>query len=382
MPRPSGDRTVTIPKRLRDDLKRVLGYHGPWTVYVVEYYQILSDLQKALEERRQDEKKLGGNSSPPTTIVIEGGGFSGGFGGGGLSPEAKANLRASYLEILHSFGIAVTKNLDRLMDRGVENRWSTTNFLQYLRRTPEYKRHFPGIRSQPGQMSEARYNAMYDSFQKVWAREGGKLSREQFGALVRNEVSLEEWQVRTRFMGLVKRNRDYFEKLQDVAKARGLIKPNGKLTKKELFRAMTRRGHVWLERLMEETNVRAQLENIGFVIGDGGDLTRAKVLAFMKNLENQDVEVELLTQKDFEGLAQKVRELLPVAEQVGAGLTRAELFELEFGGPNQFEIARRVEDIIASAEADEQPNVSPLLIEDDQGGSRLLSGTPRRPTSL
>jgi hypothetical protein len=297
-----------------------------------------------------------------------------------MSAQQKANLRSSYLEILHTWGISVSGNMNQLMNQAIAQEWSTTNFMQHLRKTKDYKQQFPGINSADG-MSEAAYNAKYQQFMEDAKMAGVKLSRSQFGSLVRGDVRYEEWKMRVDFQQKVERNKDYFQALQDVAHARGLIKPKDKLTKKELWKLMTRRGNPALERLMEESNVSYQLEAAGLSIGKKGDIARGQVLKFIKTIETDGIQAESLTAEAFAGLAEKVKTVLPAADQIGYGITKGDLFQLEFGGPRQAEVGRHVENILKSVEFQNQPKVNSILVE-DEGGSRLTGGSPQRQAGL
>lgn len=373
---------VYIPDQYHKQMRQN-GYDGPWWVWNTE----LDDLYSQYRDSGGGGgggTSGGGTSGGGTSGGSSGGSSSGGSsGGGGMSPEARANLRASYLKILQDWGIKVTSNMNALMNRGVSRQWSTTNFIINLRRTADYRQAFPGINSGEG-ISEAKWLAAYDRAEELAKSYGMKLSRTQFGTLYKKDVGMEEWEMRLQFMEKVRRpgNKEYFDALQQAAKQLGIIKPKDKLTKKELFKLMTRRGHPKLEKLMEQSIVTAELNKLGFTVGEGGDVTRKMMLNFIKNVENQGGQAEMLTAQDFAELAAHVENTLPTAELLGAGLTKRDLAEMALGGPRANEIAKSVQNLLASKQLEDQPNVNPQLVEDGTGHTRLTGASPRRPTGL
>ena len=377
---PPPPKYIVIPPSQRKVLKD-LGYNGPWKV----------TKQRARELLKMVQDSGGGN--PPSDdqqnflellASLLGGGSGGSSGSSaprGLSPEQKRNLRNSYLEQLTDWGIGVTGNLDNLMDKGVNEEWSLTSFVTYLRKTEEYRKQFVGIFEKDGglRMSEAQYLAQYKQFSNMAARADFKLSREQFGALIRRNVAADEWQTRTIFLERITRSKQFFDQVEAVARARGILKPKEKLSKKSLYDAMLRRGSPQIERLLEESNVRYQLEQAGFVVGAQGSIGRKMVLNLIKRVEAGGGEAEMMDSKTFADLAEKAKTVIPTARQHGMNLTKRDLFILEFGGPGRQEIARYVENILTSAQREEQePKGQPQLIE-DAGGSRLASGAITSP---
>jgi len=300
-----------------------------------------------------------------------------------MTAKQKANLRNSFLNALYNlFGnkAEITKNLLNLVDQGVQQEWNSDSFMVHLRATKEYKAFFPGIGSRPG-MTEAEYNDAYQAFYDLAKGNKMNLGRDQFGALVKQGVAYEEWQVRMTFMDRAERSKQYFQQLEEVAKARGLIKPNEKFNMHDLYELMTHRGSPALERLMEESNISYQLESAGLTLGKKGDVSRKQVLSLMNRFEVNGTEAEMATNETFAQLAQNIKMILPEAARIGAGLTAKDLFTLEFGGKGQEDIAHQVQAIVATIDAEKVPKVGPQLVE-DQTGSRLLTGSPKRPTGL
>lgn len=382
---------MVIPPKFRAGIKKTLGYNGPWRLPSTEAKDILKDY---LREVKDDGNNTSGLSPTEQALIdvlnnLAGSGSSSSSSSSsanqGLTEKQKANLRNSYLNIIQTwFGShAVTKNLRNLVETGVKQEWSTTSFMVHLRSTAEYKHQFPGIGGRDG-VSEASYNRMYDQYLSAARKVGLNVSRQQFGIVFKRHVEFSEWQTRMDFFERASRNRDYFKQLERVAEARGLIKPNEKFTERDIFNLMTHRGSPAIERLMEESQVRFQLKSIGLTVGKHGDIARGRVLSFIQDMEAQGVETEQLNNQAFASLAQKVQEVLPSSDLYGMGITKQDLFTLEFGGGNEQKratIAEQVRRVLATVESEKQPTVLPTLIE-DEGGSRLSSGAITRPTGL
>lgn len=377
MPGPGGDREtmVIISERWRPALQ-ALGYFGPWEVTRREAVGYIEDAKKYLEEQGQDLPGTPDVPQLPGDTIINVGGSSGPVG---MTAAQKRNLRNAFLNQLRAWGINVTKNIENLVEKGVTQEWSMDSFVLYLRATDEYQRVFQGIEHTKGQFrSEDEYIRQYDIYQKMAAKADYELSRSQFALLLKKGVDAEEWNTRTIFLDRITRNGQFFSQVEKVAQARGILKPKENLSPKELYDVMLHKGSPQIERLLEEANVRFQLKGAGFMVGAGG-VGRKQVLSFIRKLEGSGIEAEALTPDYFAGLAEKLKEVIPIAKQIGMNVTKRDLFTLEFGGPGRNEIARYVENALASHEAEEAGTAgAPMLIQ-DEGGSRLLSGAIERP---
>jgi hypothetical protein len=379
-PHPHIETMTTIPTGMRAAITAATGYSGPWTVSRLMAADILTDYEASQEDVAGGADQDIVDLLNAVGSLLSGGGSGGGSGAQGLSAKQKANLRNSYLSYLDQLGIELTKNLQNLMDQGINQEWSTTSFLVHLRQTKEYKVQFPGINTVDG-MSEAQYNSEYRAYQDLAESAGYSLSREQFNVLLKKHIPIREWNIRLEFQKRVARDPKFFKQLEVVARSRGIIGPKEQLSRKDLFDLMTRRGNPALEKLMEEANVRYLLRSIKFTIGPEGDVSRKQLLTFIQGIEGQGGDAESLTGQDFARLAETVRTVLPASRQMSAGLTKRDMFVLEFGGPGQNEIARRAKAVLESVATEDERRVKSVLVQDEDG-TRLLSGTPIRPTGL
>lgn len=323
----------------------------------------------------------GGPGLPPGSSGGSGG--SSGGSGGGMSAGAVANMRASYLEILRRWGLQVNPNLEKLVQRAISGMWSSTQFMQWLRKTPEYAEQFPGIQWTQG-MSEAQYNAEYRAFLVAGQDVGKKIDRDQFGFLLKKGVERDEWEFRVAALDRLNQNADLFKNFIDVLKVRGLVKPGANVKKKDLFDFITGTGSVQWEKIWQEAAFTTGLESAGFAVttrggkrdgsGSPGDpwfggprfengkavgelaLSRNQVLNVIRKVEGAGGQVENATTQDFVELAALVEQTLPLSQIYKEGITKTDLIQLKFGGPDAPGIALKVRRLMATTQAfeDEQ----------------------------
>jgi hypothetical protein len=279
-------------------------------------------------------------------IIITGGSPSG--YDTGPSPADLRNLRASFIYQLQAWGLDLTKNLNNLVQKGVNQEWSTTNFILQLRQTREYKQAFAGI--QKGQTEEAymyAYGQFRDKLKDVLKRD---LTREAFGVLQKKGVDFEEWSKRVIAIDRIKRDRDLFETFGEVLKQRGLTK--GKFTFKDAYDFVTGKGSPLYEKVWEEAAFTTGLESAGFIVGKKGSITRQEMLKALNSFEgrNPGLEVEDLGDEFYTDLANKVRTLLPASRLAKFGLTETDILELQVGGPRAEHLAETVNQILANVE--------------------------------
>jgi hypothetical protein len=353
------------------------GYNGPW--------EVTPGQERALLRKYLKDQNTGKPTPDPT--LPPGTGPGGGGGSAGMSAKQKANLRASYAKMLDDFGLSLNKNMNALMDTGVHEEWSTTNFLLHLRNTKEYKVQFPHIYSRNGRVDELSYLHQREAYEDIAKAAGVRPpSREQFGTLFAKDIEQGEWQLRMDFASRVTGNKPYWDQVERVAKARGFIKPNEHLTKKDLYNLMTGKGSPAIEKLMEESVSRYQLETAGFEVGPQGDITRRQLLGFIKRTEAAGIPGFQIEEGDFnqnfQQLAQVVSETMSASEQVGAGLSKGDIFQLQFGGPKQKEVAEYVKRILASRDRANQGQQGGEVLTQQGDHSALVSGAPKRPEGL
>jgi len=171
-------------------------------------------------------------------------------------------LLAEYAEILRAWGLNVSQNLNKLMHHGAKKEWTTTQFVQQLRRTRDYKQQFVGIKWQEG-MTESQYNAEYMAFLREADDLGKKLSRQDYGSILRSGMDFEEFQARTTVLRDLRDNPELKRMFEKVLHARGMLGPQKNLSKKNMWDIMTGTGDPRWEAAWQEAAITFQLQRIG-----------------------------------------------------------------------------------------------------------------------
>ena len=352
---------LRLPTDIYNALVRA-GYTGSRYIYETEVQAILKQYNIT-----------GTEGNDPTGGGLDLSGLLGGGGGfsTGPSPADLRNLRASFLEVLHQWDLNLDKNMQNLVQMGVNQEWSTTNFMQHVRQTKAYKQQFAGI--QRGQ-SEAAYLYAYEQYRDRMQDIGKKLTTQQFGLLQKRGVDYEEWSARVDALDRVSKDADLFADFGAVLKARGLI--SGKFTMKDAVNFVRRKSSPQFEKVWEEASFTSGLERAGFQFGEDGDMSRKSLISMLQGFEarNPGAEVENLGDEFYGQLAERVLTLLPASRIANFGLTKSDILELQLGGPRAASIAQTVNQILANAErAKAGPSAKPQA-QPTQTGSLSVAG--------
>jgi hypothetical protein len=304
---------------------------------------------------------------------------SGGSSSSGSAAAAKAearalaNAQASFMTYLRSWGMVVTPKLKKLVDAAAKGQWNSQAFLIAVRGTEEYKQKFPGIQWKRG-MSEASYNAQYDSYSDRALDAGYRLTKEGFSKVLKKGIDAQEWSLRVQAVKQVKANADLLENFRQFLVDNGQLKPNEKLSAKEVYKLATQRGSPAWVNLWNTASVETGLEGVGFTVGRNADLTREELKHLLKQPLSKLGPGESLDM-DYAALAQTASEALPASRLYKSGITKKDLVVMALGGKNAAGIATRVQLAINSARAtaSEQSAVPQL----NQGG--MQAGGMNRP---
>jgi hypothetical protein len=279
---------------------------------------------------------------------------------------ALARLRSSYEEILRRWGLKADKNLLNLIEKGVRGQWSSTQFVSYLRQTPEYRQHFRGLQWRTG-MSEAQYNSTFAQYKARAQDIGERLSRKEFALALKQGLTFDEYSDRVDAVSRLTTYAPFWTQFQQVLELRGTNVPGEKLTKKEMVKFVMGLGPKKWENLLQETILTAQLERVAGIqvvarqagetpTPDSYEVTREDILGILKRVEalNPGMELEELGGQDFAELGSFVRQH-SISYMQRYGLTTADLITARLGGPRAAEINERAERVRATQEAFLEP---------------------------
>ena len=303
---------------------------------------------------------------------------SGGGGGGPTAPpteaqilaetramRAFANLRASFRDVLRRWGLPSSKNLMNLMERGIRSGWTTTDFVDQLRHTPEYRKHFRGIRWREG-MTEGTYLSTYSQYKARAQDIGVKLDKTSFAKLIKRGTTFDEFSDRVDAISSINQNAPLFAQFQAELQARGIA---GKTNKKHLAKFVQGLGPKKWETVWERAFVTNSLEQVSGinVVGEGEqskpdsyEISRNDMLNIIKNVESMSpgFEVESLSGRDFAEIGNRVR-AHDMQYLRRYGLTTADLVEMELGGRNAVQTREKSERILGEQEAFLEPRALP-----------------------
>lgn len=317
-----------------------------------------------------------GGDQPPTVIQPGGSGSGSGGGGGGASGPDPAVLRSNYMEILRSWGIPAD-DVGNLVDSAVSNEWSTLQFMQAVRRTKAYKQNFSGIASQPG-MSEGSYLAQYRQYKALAQDIGKKLTRQQFGALLKGGVDYKEWNFRVQGVQRVQQNQAVFKWYRQELIKSGELKKGQGLPFKKMWEITTKLNSVDFERVYERAWLQGNLQKIGFDLTKAGgrDISRKRLLSLIRQYESgtPGAEVEAFGAQQFQELAEQIRTTIPASQLYGYGISKADLLEMKLGGRRAASIAERAQRALNQAKAESEDKVTAQLVQTEKGTTMLGGG--------
>lgn len=262
----------------------------------------------------------------------------------------------------------LTDQLIAFSKQAAGGHWSTSEFLFNARKTEWYSDYFVGIFRADGslRMSESQYVQWYSTFSSYAAEAGIRLDREAFGFALQNNLDPRLFAQRMQALSTFRNNAGYFDAFVKTLRARGIIKPKEKVTKGDLLEFVTGRGPgEWLK-VWEEAALRGAAASTGLDVG--ADLSRRQLLRIAQDIDVGDPE---RLEAQFASLANQIKTMLPLSRLTKLGLSKQDLIDLEFNGPNAVNAARKAQQIIQTYKGEyleEKANTELVLT---RGGSTL-----------
>lgn len=336
----------------------------------------------------------GGTTVPdaPPNYDGSGGSGSGGSGGGSGGPTAaevaaavrlqRNKAEAAFREVLRRWGIPASKNLMNLIQKAIKLGWDSTLFVDHLRHTPDYHEKFPGMRYGTG-MTEATYNAQYNSYREQAKLIGEELSRKTFARALKNGVTPEEFAGRAKAIDSIVKWAPMMEGFKETLAANGYVDKAANITQESLMKFAMGLGPVKWEALWQETVVGVNMERVaGITIGTppkgwgkspgGGSplasddhnfmhMTRDDMLTIINQVESTTpgFEVENVTGQQWRDIGARMRQFKG-QYLAKYGITAKDLVEMELGGPRAAVIADKSQRIIKEQDAADQPRAVPM----------------------
>lgn len=270
------------------------------------------------------------------------------------------NTAATLQQFLVQAGIPAGA-FSSLIDQAIRLNYTPSEFTLQVYGSPQFENMFPGIFRPDGsmKMTPYEYRQMSDQYVST-ARQFGVsgFSQEHVGALIQGDVSMQEFSDR---MTAIARIEDYKPAMNQFI---SLVEQNGGdaselKTDEGLVDFMLGRSSKKFYTLWDQTVVGTAAKESGVHISN--DLVRRIAK------RTPGVADEAQMQAGFQELASKIQTLLPLSRINKYGLSKKDLVTLEFGGPNQAHIAKKVDMIVKNYDAQFAQNYGGHLGQPDIG---------------
>lgn len=137
------------------------------------------------------------------------------------------NARASFLELLTSWGIPLSKSVNQFVAMAARKQMSGDAFMKAIRKTKAYARAFPGIMRPDGvlRMSEAEYQAGFDAIKDYGASIGREMDRNDYAAALKSGNSIAEIKQKWGAIDALNTNRKLLDEFVAYRQSQGLSAP-------------------------------------------------------------------------------------------------------------------------------------------------------------
>lgn len=258
---------------------------------------------------------------------------------------ATDNTLAHLKRFLQQAGIPVGAFHD-LLDKAIRFDYTDSEFMLAVYGSPQFKQMFPGIFRPDGsmKMTPLEYRNLEDSYRSA-ARQYGlsQLPKGSTAKLIKNDVSLQEFSDRMEAIKRVEEFKPAMDQFKAILESRGVKNFAGINTDKEIAKFLLGQGPKQFYSLWDELAIGTAAVQAGL------DLDQQLIKSIAKTVPGQANEVEM--QGRFANLAQRIKTVMPLSQMGKYGLTKQDLIDLEFGGPDQAAIAAKVDTIMRNHQA-------------------------------
>lgn len=285
--------------------------------------------------------------------------------------QARNNAAASYLNLIASWQIQITPEVKAFVAKAVQQNMNSSAFLAAVRKTKFYALRFPGIMKKGGvmRMTESQYISGYQSARDYAASLGRGLTQQAYGLAIKNGNSPAEIRTKLEVNDKLRTYRPLFNQFNDYLMATGQIKKP--LTIKEERDFVLGQAPKQLEEAWQSAYVATKLADQGFDVGkprEGGDISYKNLNKALDHFTALGGNVESI---DFSKLASMASQALPASRLYGLGVKKSDLVEMALGGKRAPQIAAKVQQALATAEAfATETRANPSLTQ------RGMPGTP------
>lgn len=283
----------------------------------------------------------------------------------GKDKQSIADIKVMLRDVLKGFGLRPVE-FGNLIDKAVRNGWSPEHFESQIYQSPAFKRAFPGIFRGDGslRMSPSEYRNLSDQYKELAQRYGlfGELGKGRIGQLIKGNVSPQELTDRFTAIHRMKEFSTSFDTFKKIVSET----TNKNLTDENIYEFIMGKGQKEFYDLWEQTMVGTSASSAGV------ELSTAEMRSIAQRLPGMQTEEQL--QGGFQNLAKSIKSVMPLSQLTKLGVSKGDLLELEFGGPNQADIAERVDQIYRNYEGSHEEQLKAFDNTLESGAARGTFG--------
>lgn len=275
----------------------------------------------------------------------------------GGSTTATPNMLAEIQNIAVGWGLNYTSQQVQQMIKSMNGATDVRAMYNAIEQTPQFHEAFPGIFNSNGtlKMSPTQYITTKKSYEAYATKNGVMMDPKRLTWLFQNNVSPTEFAQRSQAVQTLRDNQQYFNAFNQQLKQQGM-QP---LTEADKFKMIMGEGNAEWYDTWNNASSRYAGEQAGLKFGPSATGTGANYLRLGEGVVKQVAGLGLTAGQTSSGYAQLAKDLtslLPQSRIQGMGLTKKDLVQLEFGGPNQAAIAVKAAQIVANEKAAVNPS--------------------------
>ena len=144
--------------------------------------------------------------------------------------NAVRNARASFDELLRSWGVPLTPAVNNFVAMAARKQMSGDAFMAAIRKTKAYAKAFPGIMRPDGvlRMSESEYQSGFDAIKDFGASIGREMDRNDYATALKSGNSIAEIKQKWGAIDSLNTNRQILDEFVAYRQAQGLSAPKNR----------------------------------------------------------------------------------------------------------------------------------------------------------
>ncbi len=272
--------------------------------------------------------------------------------------ERNFNQEQGFIASLAGYGLKLSPNLQALVTEAQRKNWTSSTFLNFLRKTPEYRQRFPGIFNKDGtlKMSETQYIRYEASYKGIAASAGINLGPQKLADLFRTDTSVEEFRTKSAAIARVQTDPALRRQLEAVA--------GENLTRRNVYEFVIGEGNEQWYRDWNKAIARNAAVQAGIELGKKAEGYTAVSPRLIEKYGLKGLDEATLA-TGFEKIADTLLESIPDSMVQSMGLSKKEVVRSVLGGKDSAQARALIKRIQETATA---------FDEEDRGTANLDRG--------